>query len=366
MSQPSETHPATIRPDKIASVVANLKLGRRLEIVSQGAAAEGAVVAAKALREKRIYNQIELADGRMSKIVQGDVIVGALGRRMALKGYVGEIPAAVRPGDRLHLLNLGGVIGRCTSASRDLGKPIEVEVLGFVAKGGRPLNIAEAALPASPELRASKPLILVAASCMNAGKTVAACAILKGLSDRGLRVAAAKLSGVACLKDTLAMQDHGAVRALSFLDCGIPSTAGRSDLRPVARTLLTELNRDAELDAIVVELGDGIIGDYGVGSVLKDREIRRFAKALVFCATDLVAAWGGAAYLRDLGFAPDLISGPATDNEVGLRHVAQELRLPAINALGDPSKLAAFVEERLSPARRQAAPRASPEPARAP
>ena len=36
-----------------------------------------------------------------------------LGERKALKGYSGQVPRAALPGDTLHVLNLGGIIGTC-------------------------------------------------------------------------------------------------------------------------------------------------------------------------------------------------------------------------------------------------------------
>jgi len=55
---------------------------------------------------------------------------------------------------------------------------------------------------------------------MNSGKTYAATELIKQATRAGLRVAAAKLSGIACLRDTLNMADHGAIAIASFLDCG--------------------------------------------------------------------------------------------------------------------------------------------------
>jgi hypothetical protein len=42
------------------------------------------------------------------------------------------LPEKVAVADTLHLLNLGGVIGQCTSANPDVGPPCRVEVLGQV------------------------------------------------------------------------------------------------------------------------------------------------------------------------------------------------------------------------------------------
>ena len=73
-------------------------------------------------------------------------------------------------------------------------------------------------------------MVAVVGTCMDAGKTVAACEIIHGLSRRGLKVAAGKLTGVALQRDVLGMLDHGAVEALSFVDAGLPST-GRTPPR---------------------------------------------------------------------------------------------------------------------------------------
>ncbi len=91
---------------------------------------------------------LELPTGRLAKINPGDVVIGVLGRRRALKGFVGDVPETVRAGDQLHLLNLGGVIGHCTGHHSSLGDAIKVEVIGVVCdEAGRALNIADVALP---------------------------------------------------------------------------------------------------------------------------------------------------------------------------------------------------------------------------
>ena len=61
---------------------------------------------------------------------------------------------------------------------------------------------------------------------MNAGKTVAACELVARLTQRGYRVGAAKLTGVAAVRDPFNMDDHGAIVTRTFHDVGLPSTAG--------------------------------------------------------------------------------------------------------------------------------------------
>ena len=90
------------------------------------------VVAVRVLTDKATYNQLELPSGRMSQVKKGDVLAGVLGHRQALFGYSGHLPERLAPGDRVQILNLGGVIGICDSVNPDLGRPFECEVLGAV------------------------------------------------------------------------------------------------------------------------------------------------------------------------------------------------------------------------------------------
>jgi hypothetical protein len=62
--------------------------------------------------------------------------------------------------------------------------------------------------------------------------------------------------------------------------------------------------------------------------------IRDALTAVILCANDPVSAWGGARILRDsFGIEPALVTGPATDNSVGIDQIRERLSLPAINAL---------------------------------
>jgi len=333
--------------DKIASVTRNLKLGKRLTLSTEIEAVEGAVIAARVKGEKRTYNQLEDPHGRMSTLHDGDLIVGALGHRRALQGYEGAVPEKVEVGDTLHLLNLGGVIGLCSSHHPELGPPFELEVLGqvltfpdFQSRKGKPASlVAPARETKSPS--AYPPTIFVAGTCMNAGKTAAACVIVRALTRAGLRVGACKLTGVSLMRDVLAMKDHGATIGLDFTDAGLPSTGPASAL-PAARSILHALGAHG-VDVVVAETGDGILGEYGVQEILGDTELMASSAAFVLCANDPVGVAGGLEHLKaGYGITVDLVAGPATDNGVGVRFV-EGLGTAAANARRDPAALGAAV-----------------------
>jgi hypothetical protein len=331
--------------DKTGSATTPLTLGKRVRVT--GTTEEprvGDVVAVRALTESVTYGNIELPSGRLAKINRGDILLGVLGRRRALKGFVGDVPLSVSAGDRLHLLNMGGVIGECKGHHSSLTDAIELEVIGIVCDEiGLPMNIADAGLLPSDTLHESAPVVMVAGSCMNSGKTVAAIEIIRQAANAGLKVAGVKLTGIACLRDTLNMQDHGAFMTASFLDCGLPSTVDCENLSSMAKGIFNHVN-SFEPDLIVAELGDGIIGGYGVDDILRDPELKDRISSLVFCASDYVGVVGGVATLRDVGIEISVIAGSVTDSQMGEEFIQTSFGLPAGNARRSGEKLFELVQ----------------------
>lgn len=329
-----------LEADKIGSATSPLNLTKTVSVIDENNAPKaGDVVVVRALSESVTYGNLELPNGRLAKINRNDVLLGVLGKRRALKGFVGDVPESINTGDKLHLLNMGGVIGICKGHHSSLSDAIEVEVLGIAAnENGEVLSIANNALKPTEFLKESAPIVIVAGTCMNSGKTVAATEIIKQAHHAGLKVAGAKMSGVAALRDTLNMEDHGAFVTASFLDCGLPSTVDYGDLSPIAKAILNDLNAQNP-DLIVVELGDGIVGGYAVDSVLKDAEIKRAISSFVFCAGDYVGVVGGITVLKNLGIEIDVIAGSVTDSQMGEDFVEENYGIKAGNARRDGQRL---------------------------
>lgn len=340
--------------DKIASVTGNVTVRHDARLAREIVAREGYVVAARVRGAKTVYNQLEDVHGRMVSLHDGDVIAGVLGQRNALQGYSGFVPDAIAVGDRLQLLNLGGVIGRCTSENPALGRPFDVEVLGgvlvfpeFESRAGVPAHIGMNAIPLDPAALSACPVVLVAGTCMNCGKTTAACQLIRELALRGKAVGGCKLTGVSLRRDALQMLDYGARWAVTFTDAGIVSTTPDTAVA-VARALLAHLGR-AGAEVIVAELGDGILGEYGVAQILADREVTSRAAAVVLAANDPVGTWGAQQLLREnFGLDIDAVTGPTTDNLVGTRYVEAQLGLAAVNARKDGAALGEIVSTRIA------------------
>jgi hypothetical protein len=291
--------------DKVASVAQHNDLGNKLRLSPDIPCEEGVLIAVRVLNNKARYNQLELTSGRMATVTQGDIVVGALGHRKALLGYSGHLPTELGVGDTIQILNIGGVLGICDSANPDVGPPFDCEVLGTVLhfpylgeRIGVPARAGAQAFDPDALLDTQGvPVVALAGTCMDSGKTAAACAIVSRLRHRGLHIAACKATGVSLRRDILAMQDAGAAEAAIFSDLGIVTTT--ADNGPaLTRALLSKLAAEKP-DVIVLELGDGLLGAYGVEAILSDASIRDALTAVVLCANDPVAAWGGAKILRE-------------------------------------------------------------------
>jgi hypothetical protein len=328
--------------DKIASVAQHNDLGSELRLSPDIPCEEGVLVAVRVLNNKSRYNQLELTSGRMATVTQGDVIVGALGHRNALRGYSGYLPQTLATGDKVQILNIGGVLGICDSANPDVGAPFDCEVLGTVLEfpylGERIGVVARAGaetldINATLEMR-GVPVVALAGTCMDSGKTAAACAIVGRLRHLGMQVSACKATGVSLRRDVLAMEDAGATETMIFSDLGIVTTTADNG-PPLTRSLLSLLAAK-QPDVIVLELGDGLLGAYGVAAILSEEDIRQALTVVVLCANDPVSAWGGAKILRnEYQIDPAVVTGPATDNKVGVQQIDERLTLPGINALSN-------------------------------
>jgi len=340
--------------DKVASVAQHSDLGHELRLSNDIPCEEGVLVAVRVLNHKTRYNQLELTSGRMAAVNQGDIVVGALGHRKALRGYSGHLPKSLQPGDTIQLLNIGGVLGICDSANPDVGAPFDCEVLGTVLhfpylgeRIGVPARAGETTLDPKTVLDTlGVPVVALAGTCMDSGKTAASCAIVSRLRHLGLHVAGCKATGVSLRRDILSMEDAGATDTMIFSDLGIVTTT--ADNGPaLTRALLSSLAENSP-DVIVLELGDGLLGAYGVQAILSDESIRDALTAVILCANDPVSAWGGAKILREeYSIEPAVVTGPATDNDVGIDQIAERMSLPAINALSNGVALGDLVAELL-------------------
>ena len=152
-----------VRLDRIASSTRNAALSPEVIVGDEILASEGYVLAVRILADKSTYNTVEDVTGRMLELRGGDVLAGTLGTRRALRGYAGVVPSHISVGDTIEVLNLGGILGQCTSMNPDIGPPFKAEVLGAILafpelgdRIGRPAHIKDHAVPPADTLESTR------------------------------------------------------------------------------------------------------------------------------------------------------------------------------------------------------------------
>ena len=125
-------------PDLYASSVARLELRGPLSVLPSASCEEGDVVLVRVKEVNTAYPNLETAEVREVVLERGNLLVGVLGSRKALRGFSGKPPRYLRRGSLLHLLNKGGIIGECTAAGIWLMIGILLCALGVPY---RPINV---------------------------------------------------------------------------------------------------------------------------------------------------------------------------------------------------------------------------------
>ncbi len=341
-----------VQGHKVASVAAkslatNLTEATRVQrIATADSCMSGDLVAVQVRASNAQSQPLELGSGRLASVHVNDIVIGVLGDRRALKAFVGTVPAQLRPGDSLHILNLGGVLGELQGSHYGLAAPVQVSYLGHILTSSNQVcSLKDRSLAYCHSLHSPPPLVLVAGTCMQAGKTRVAGELVRHFNQSGLQVGAAKLTGIACMRDTLFMEDCGAFKTLTFVDCGLPSTVETREIAPIAKTIISSLQAHGA-EIIVLELGDGILGGYHVDSLFDDAEIMAASVGTVLCANDFVGAWGGIEYLKRGGITVSVISGPATDSPMATSFIESSWGVPAANGLSESAKIFDIINER--------------------
>jgi len=318
-----------------SSVTRHIALPDDSMVVSPNGFSTGTLIVGRVIRTSEKYGHLETTDGTMHKLSSNAIVVGALGNRAALRGHTGHLPQKLHTGSKLSLLNIGGVIGELSSSSSHVGEPVQLEVLGALANPTSGLlNVSQSPISPSEELHSLPPVLLIAGSCMHAGKTGASCVAIRYLTNQKLNCVALKLTGVGAQKDLNKMLRAGAKAAYSFVDAGLPSTCNLQSVH-VAKGCLNYASLQRP-DVIVIELGDGLLGEYGVLSLINDPQLKKAITTIVFSAADPVGAWGGVQILKNNGHRVDIVTGPCTDNQTGCHSVHNHCNALAINTQTSP------------------------------
>lgn len=168
---------------------------------------------------------------------------------------------------------------------------VEFRCEGLVRNAqGRPVNASDFAVnPAA--ISVSRPIVLVAATSSEAGKTVLTGELIRRLSASGIRVGAIKATGTGGVRDSLQHVRAGAVCALDFVDAGLITThCAGSEFRHRVPLIFRAMDTSS-VDLIIAELGGDILSANNP-EVFGIAELMQNTLLLAIISNDALAAAG--------------------------------------------------------------------------
>jgi len=286
----------------------------------------GDYVAVEVLTQSNPY-PIELPNGRMLELAEGDLVVGALGERYATLEATGTWRGVGRAG-RMQILGGGGILGRCTSVSLMLSSLTTVRYRGHVMLGGGGARMADYAVRVDSARTFATPTVLIIGTSMSAGKTTAARVIIRLLKARGLTVLGAKLTGAGRYRDILSMSDAGADWIMDFVDAGLPSTVCPAPEYREAISHLLSAMAGLGADVAVVEAGASPLEPYNGASAVE--ALRPSVRCTGLCASDPYAVLG---VMTAFDARPDFVTGTAANTDAGIALARKLTGLTTLNVM---------------------------------
>lgn len=291
----------------------------------------GDYVAARVTGQPNALYKIEIPSGRMVELMEGDLVIGALGKRAATLEGVGSWED-IGDDEKLHALTSAGLFGKATSTSLLLPPLMTLQYEGHVQRGGKSLAMRDFIAPVD-DLALDTPVILMVGTSMSAGKTTAGKVVVHELSNAGLRVVGAKFTGAARYRDMLSFRDSGAAAIFDFVDAGLPSTVVPQKRFEEAMRHMISCMAAAKPDVVVAEAGASPMEPYNGAAAI--HALRNHLVFVLLCASDPYAVIG---VQTAFGLHPDVITGSATNTTAGVALVKKLTGLPALNLL-DPASL---------------------------
>ena len=284
---------------------------------------------------------VESCSGEMVPVQAGDQIIGALGDREATLEGVGSYSAVER--GEMHALTSAALLGVFTSYSILLPKPLSVKYRGHIVRDDQKVVMSQFAIK-SELTRFAVPTILIVGTSMSAGKTVTGRRICEVLSNEGLNIVAAKLTGAGRYRDVASFKRAGATQIFDFVDAGLPSTVvPETEFRAALRPLLSHISK-LRPDFLVAETGASPLEPYNVAAAIE--ELGENICCVILAASDPYAVVG---VEKAFGMRPDLVTGPAANTSAAVALVRKLADLPALNVIDRRTlpTLREFLQERL-------------------
>jgi hypothetical protein len=268
--------------------------------------------------------RLELTDGRKALLFAGDEIIVCYGNRYAPDQYEAVIGNDLSSCD---LIAAGGVAAQELSRNLRMLEPTHITPIGLVGDpDGKPLNVRSFAVP-DHENAPAIPSILSLGTSMNAGKTLTATSLVRGLKRAGYRVAAIKATGTGAGNDMWIVRDAGADVALDFTDAGYSGTylIPQSEIEAATRRLIAHA-ASLGCDIAVVEIADGL-QHLETSALIEAKHLWEQTIGVVFAAYDAMGAKCGVDLLQALGHRVLAISGRIALSPLAMREAERATSL---------------------------------------
>lgn len=208
----------------------------------------------------------------------------------------------------------------------------------------RSVNIREFAVKPQ-DRRVSTPIVLVAATSSESGKTVFAGRLIRRLSDAGVRVGALKVTGTGGVLDSLHHERSGAVAVLDSVDAGLITTYCDVDEFRRRIPLIFRQIESLGVDVIVAELGGDILSANNP-EVFRIEELMENSLLLLVISNDALAAAGvNVVNETRLGFPMTRMRHFTSPfrNHAGMARRMASAGIPDCHDTGSPDDLACIV-----------------------
>ena len=275
------------------------------------------------------HSSLVTINNKKLRIYPGDLVVGVFGNRYATDALEGQVNGL----QNLSILTAAGMIGTIKSKHQDFGKPTNVSFVGFLNnEKGQRINLKELKFHRSVAKSEIKNLIVVVGTGMNAGKTTASSKLIRRLSERGLKVAACKLTGSVSNRDQDEMRSAWAITVIDFSDYGFPSTylCTKEELMALFNTMLSDIE-NTNPDIIVMEVADGIL-QRETAMLLTDSLIKGMVKGIVLAAESAPAALYAVQNLENIGYNVIAVSGMMTSSPLSVKEFEEHCEVPVCSS----------------------------------
>ena len=292
------------------------------------------------------HTSMVMIDNKKMRIYENDLLVGVFGNRYATDAFEGIVDDV----NDLSILTAAGMIGTFKSKHSEVGRPTSVSFIGFLSdEKGKRTNLRELKFNKSLPRTPIKNLLVVVGSGMNSGKTTASSKLIKGLSKKGLKISACKLTGSVSNRDQDEMRSASAKSIIDFSDYGFPSTylCSKEDLMDLFNTMLTDME-NINPDIIVMEIADGIL-QRETAMILADQSIKKLIKAVILTAESATSALYATEHLQKLGYKVIAVSGTITSSPLSVREFSEHSKIPVASSADCGDELVDIVAEFIKP-----------------